>query len=163
MAMQRTNILRDIDEDHGGTGRDVRRAATVERLRVGLGTRRAGSVCCCATRSPRADALYDAYMRPRRRVPHLLETGNVALIAAAAAMYREILRRDRARRLWRQPQPRRRPAPAQADRGGQVVSAQRPIPTARRSGGADERHRMSRRRVTPFRVLFACAAAAQVA
>ena len=83
MAMQRTNILRDIDEDLAA-GRTYVAGATIERF-GGLrpGTREG----LLRDQIARADALYE---RGLRGVP-LLRAGRPA-IAAAAAMYREILR-----------------------------------------------------------------------
>jgi len=83
MAMQRTNILRDIDEDLAH-GRIYVALEAVERL-GGLGPGRREALL--RDQIPRADALYE---RGLAGVP-LLEAGNRA-VAAAAAMYREILR-----------------------------------------------------------------------
>ncbi|MBJ7471113.1 MAG: phytoene/squalene synthase family protein [Solirubrobacteraceae bacterium] len=82
-AMQRTNILRDIDEDVAA-GRMYLATETVERF----GSIRPGERAALLTdQIARADALYDegiagiAYLSSGRRA-----------IGAAAAMYREILR-----------------------------------------------------------------------
>jgi phytoene synthase len=83
MAMQRTNILRDIDEDLRA-GRVYVAAETVERF-GGLGT--ASREALLRDQIPRADALYE---RGAAGIP-LLRRGGWA-VAAAAAMYREILR-----------------------------------------------------------------------
>ena len=84
MAMQRTNILRDIDEDRG-RGRVYLAAETLERF---------GGSVAPGRREPLlrdqialADALYE---RGMEGIP-LLASGRRA-IAAAAVMYREILR-----------------------------------------------------------------------
>ena len=84
MAMQRTNILRDIDEDHA-QGRVYLAAETVERCGGSLapGHREA----LLRDQIARADALYDRGLEG----VGLLRNGRRA-IAAAAAMYREILR-----------------------------------------------------------------------
>ena len=83
-AMQRTNILRDIDED-SANGRVYLARETLERFggRLDPGAREA----LLRDQIARADALYDVGMAG---VP-LLRNGRFA-IAAAAAMYREILR-----------------------------------------------------------------------
>lgn len=83
MAMQRTNILRDIDED-GCKGRVYLAADTVARFGPPRPGRREALL---RDQIARADALYDegvagiAYLRSGRRA-----------IRAAASMYREILR-----------------------------------------------------------------------
>ncbi len=82
-AMQRTNILRDIDEDLAA-GRVYLAAETVDRFGSMAPGERAGLV---RDQIARADALYDEGMAG---VP-LLRSGRRA-IGAAAAMYREILR-----------------------------------------------------------------------
>jgi phytoene synthase len=83
-AMQRTNILRDIDEDLSH-GRVYLARETVERFGGSLEPgRRAGVL---RDQIARADALYDLGLEG---VP-MLRTGQRA-IAAAAEMYREILR-----------------------------------------------------------------------
>jgi phytoene synthase len=83
MAMQRTNILRDIDEDRAA-GRTYIAAEAIERHGPPLpGGRRALLVEQIA----RADALYAQGLAGVRQ----LRRGRVA-IAAAGAMYREILR-----------------------------------------------------------------------
>jgi 15-cis-phytoene synthase len=83
-AMQRTNILRDIDED-SANGRVYVARETLERFggRLGPGGREA----LLRDQIARADALYEVGMAG---IP-LLRNGRFA-IAAAAAMYREILR-----------------------------------------------------------------------
>jgi phytoene synthase len=83
MAMQRTNILRDIDEDLAA-GRVYLAGDTVARfgdLRPG------GRRALLRDQIARADALYDVGLAG---VP-LLRTGGRA-VAAAGWMYREILR-----------------------------------------------------------------------
>ncbi len=85
-AMQRTNILRDIDEDLA-SGRVYLARATVARFgdgRLPPPTRRAELL---RDQIARADALYDEGIAG---IP-LLRSGRTA-IRAAAAMYREILR-----------------------------------------------------------------------
>jgi phytoene synthase len=84
MAMQRTNILRDIDEDLAG-GRVFLAAESVARFGGSLapGHREA----LLRDQIARADALYDEGLSG---LP-LLPRGRRA-VAAAAAMYREILR-----------------------------------------------------------------------
>ena len=83
MAMQRTNILRDIDED-GGNGRCYVAAEAVGRFgSIEPGRREA----LLRDQIARADALYDEGVAGIG----LLRCGGRA-IAAAAAMYREILR-----------------------------------------------------------------------
>jgi phytoene synthase len=84
MAMQRTNILRDIDEDRG-RGRVYLASETLERFGGSLapGHREA----LLRDQIARADALYDRGLEGL----DLLRNGRRA-IAAAAAMYREILR-----------------------------------------------------------------------
>jgi len=84
MAMQRTNILRDIDEDLAN-GRIYLASETITRLGGSLapGSREA----LVRDGIARADALYDEGMDG---IP-LLANGRRA-IAAAAGMYREILR-----------------------------------------------------------------------
>jgi phytoene synthase len=84
MAMQRTNILRDIDED-GGNGRVYLARDTVGRFGGSLapGTREA----ILRDQIARADELYE---RGVAGIP-LLPRGRRA-ISAAAGMYREILR-----------------------------------------------------------------------
>jgi phytoene synthase len=84
MAMQRTNILRDIDED-GGNGRVYLARRTIERFGGSLepGAREA----LLRDQIARADADYDAGIAG---IP-MLPRGRRA-IAAAAGMYREILR-----------------------------------------------------------------------
>ena len=83
MAMQRTNILRDIDEDLAG-GRTYLAADTLERLGPATPGRREALL---RDQIARADALYEEGMTG---IPALLH-GRRA-VAAAAAMYREILR-----------------------------------------------------------------------
>jgi 15-cis-phytoene synthase len=83
MAMQRTNILRDIDEDLAN-GRVYLASETVERFGSLEPGRRAELL---RDQIARADTLYDEGIAGIR----LLECGRPA-IRAAAAMYREILR-----------------------------------------------------------------------
>jgi phytoene synthase len=83
-AMQRTNILRDIDED-AAKGRVYLARETLERF--GGRLEPGGREALLRDQIARADALYDVGIAG---VP-LLRTGRLA-IAAAAAMYREILR-----------------------------------------------------------------------
>jgi phytoene synthase len=82
-AMQRTNILRDIDED-AARGRVYLAQETIERFGPPRPGQREGLL---RDQIARADALYE---RGMTGVP-LLISGNFA-IAAAARMYREILR-----------------------------------------------------------------------
>jgi phytoene synthase len=82
-AMQRTNVLRDIDED-GAEGRVYVPRRTVQRLGSLEPGRREAVV---RDQIARADALYEEGMRGIA----LLRSGRGA-ITAAAAMYREILR-----------------------------------------------------------------------
>ena len=83
MAMQRTNIIRDIDEDRA-KGRVYIAAETLQRFGLPLPGRREALL---RDQIARADALYDegvagiAKLRRGRRA-----------VACAAAMYREILR-----------------------------------------------------------------------
>ena len=84
MAMQRTNILRDIDED-AAHGRVYLAAETLERHGGSLAPGRREALL--RDQIARADALYE---RGLEGLP-LLRNGRRA-IAAAAAMYREILR-----------------------------------------------------------------------
>ncbi|MDP1849720.1 MAG: phytoene/squalene synthase family protein [Solirubrobacteraceae bacterium] len=84
MAMQRTNILRDIDEDLGA-GRVYIARSTLERLGGSLEPGRREALL--RDQIARADALYDQGCAGIE----LLASGQRA-IAAAAAMYREILR-----------------------------------------------------------------------
>jgi phytoene synthase len=103
MAMQRTNILRDLDED-AGNGRCYVPVATEARL----GPPRPGArEALLRDQIARADALYETGLAG---IP-LLARGRFA-IQAAAAMYREILRqieRDGyGRRTGRAVVPRRR-------------------------------------------------------
>lgn len=83
MAMQRTNILRDIDEDLAA-GRVYVASATVARFG---GLRPGAREALVRDQIARADALYDRGLAGIT----LLRAGGRA-IAAAAAMYREILR-----------------------------------------------------------------------
>ncbi|WP_354700633.1 15-cis-phytoene synthase [Paraconexibacter sp. AEG42_29] len=83
MAMQRTNILRDIDEDEAA-GRRYLSADAVARHGAPVPGRRAGLL---AEQIARADTLYDEGLRGVRH----LRRGRPA-IRAAAGMYREILR-----------------------------------------------------------------------
>jgi phytoene synthase len=87
MAMQRTNILRDIDEDLAA-GRVYVAAESIARLG---GLRPGDREALLRDQIGRADALYE---RGLRGIP-LLRSGGRA-IAAAAAMYREILRQTSA-------------------------------------------------------------------
>src|SRR2546421_2534322 len=83
MAMQRTNILRDIDEDHDN-GRTYLARDTLARFgRAEPGCREA----LMRDQIARADGLYDVGISGICRLRH----GRCA-IAAAAGMYREILR-----------------------------------------------------------------------
>jgi phytoene synthase len=83
MAMQRTNILRDIDEDVAN-GRVYLATDTTERFGPPEPGRREGLM---RDQIARADALYDEGVAG---IPHL-RNGRRA-VAAAAGMYREILR-----------------------------------------------------------------------
>jgi 15-cis-phytoene synthase len=83
MAMQRTNILRDIDEDRAA-GRSYIAQAAVARHGPPLPGRRAALM---REQIARADVLYDRGLAGVGQ----LRAGGTA-IAAAAAMYREILR-----------------------------------------------------------------------
>jgi phytoene synthase len=83
MAMQRTNILRDIDEDRAN-GRTYLAQDTLTRFGSPAPGRRSELL---RDQIARADALYE---RGLAGIPRLL-TGRRA-IAAAAGMYREILR-----------------------------------------------------------------------
>jgi phytoene synthase len=83
MAMQRTNILRDIDED-AAAGRRYLARETIERLGPPLPNRREALL---RDQIARADALYD---RGLAGVP-FLRNGRTA-VRAAGWMYREILR-----------------------------------------------------------------------
>jgi len=124
MAMQRTNILRDIDED-AANGRVYIARETIERF----GSLQPGArEPLLRDQIPRADALYERGLAGIGE----LRQGNRA-IAAAAAMYRELLRqleregygvragravvprsrklRVAARAAWRVPAPAARLAP----------------------------------------------------
>ena len=85
-AMQRTNILRDVDEDLA-SGRVYVARETLDRLCGGALPPPAGREALLRDQIARADALYDAGMAGIG----LLPCGQRA-IAAAGAMYREILR-----------------------------------------------------------------------
>jgi 15-cis-phytoene synthase len=85
-AMQRTNILRDIDEDLGN-GRVYLARETLDRLCGGTLPAPAYREALLRDQIARADALYDVGMGGVA----LLPCGRRA-IAAAGAMYREILR-----------------------------------------------------------------------
>ena len=85
-AMQRTNILRDIDEDLGN-GRVYLARETLERLCGGVVPAPARREALLRDQIARADALYDVGFDGIA----LLPCGRRA-IAAAGAMYREILR-----------------------------------------------------------------------
>jgi phytoene synthase len=83
MAMQRTNILRDLDEDAA-----VGRCYVAEKTAAALGPPLPGRrEALLRDQIARADALYDEGLQGVR----LLARGRFA-IQAAAAMYREILR-----------------------------------------------------------------------
>lgn len=82
-AMQRTNILRDIDED-AGNGRVYLARETIERFGSPAPGHRAELL---RDQIARADALYDEGIAGIAQ----LRSGGVA-IAAAAGMYRQILR-----------------------------------------------------------------------
>ncbi len=83
MAMQRTNILRDLDED-SSAGRSYVSEETIARHgRPDPGCRAA----LVREQIARADALYDQGLRGVRHLSH----GRLA-VAAAGRMYREILR-----------------------------------------------------------------------
>ena len=84
MAMQRTNILRDIDEDNE-QGRIYLADETLERFGGSLAPGRREALM--RDQIARADALYERGLEGIT----LLRSGRRA-IAAAAAMYREILR-----------------------------------------------------------------------
>ena len=83
MAMQRTNILRDIDED-GENGRVYLARETLDRHGSSAPGRREQLM---RDQIARADRLYDEGMQG---IPALLH--GRAAVAAAAVMYREILR-----------------------------------------------------------------------
>jgi phytoene synthase len=83
MAMQRTNILRDIDEDRANGRVYIAREAIERCGSLAPGEREA----LLRDQIPRADALYERGMAGIGE----LRQGNRA-IAAAAAMYRELLR-----------------------------------------------------------------------
>ena len=84
MAMQRTNVLRDIDEDRA-RGRVYVAAETIARFGGSLEPGRRAALL--RDQIARADLLYDEGAEGLRLLPH----GRTA-VAAAAAMYREILR-----------------------------------------------------------------------
>lgn len=113
MAMQRTNILRDIDEDEG-QGRRYLSRETIARFGGPAPGRREALL---RDQIARTDALYDEGVAG---IPQLAQ-GQRA-IAAAAGMYREILRqieRDGyGRRPGRTVVPRRRKLLVAARRGG---------------------------------------------
>ena len=131
MAMQRTNILRDIDEDLAG-GRVYLARDTVQRFGGTLapGLREA----LLRDQIARADALYE---RGLSGIP-LLQHGRRA-VSAAAGMYREILRQIERDGYGATSTRARRAGPAQAaDRG----ATRRPRPvTARRAALARSRSR----------------------
>ena len=112
MAMQRTNILRDIDEDHA-QGRSYLPRETLARFGTPEPGRREELL---RDQIARADALYERGLAGIPRLRH----GRRA-ISAAAAMYREILRqieRDGyGRRAGRAVVPRRRKLLIAARRG----------------------------------------------
>jgi phytoene synthase len=83
MAMQRTNLLRDIDEDHAGGRTYLAQEALMRHGRAAPGSREA----LLREQIARADALYDQGLPGTR----LLLRGGRA-VAAAGGMYREILR-----------------------------------------------------------------------
>ena len=112
MAMQRTNILRDIDEDHGN-GRTYLAVETVQRFGVPEPGRRE---VLLRDQITRADALYDEGIAGIV----LLRSGGRA-IRAAAAMYREILRQIERDGYGRRP-------------GRAVVSRRRKLAVAARRG-----------------------------
>jgi phytoene synthase len=84
MAMQRTNVLRDIDEDRAA-GRVYLAAQSLDRCGGGLEPGRREALL--RDQIARADALYEEGIPGIRLLPH----GRLA-ISAAASMYREILR-----------------------------------------------------------------------
>jgi phytoene synthase len=94
MAMQRTNILRDIDED-AAAGRTYLAEETLARFGAPAPGRRAALL---RDQIRRADALYDLGLSG---IPQL-QSGRRA-IAAAAGMYREILREIERRGLGAEP------------------------------------------------------------
>ena len=112
MAMQRTNILRDIDEDHDN-GRIYLARETVARFG---GPEPGCREALLRDQIARADALYDVGIAGICRLRH----GRRA-IAAAAGMYREILRQIEregyGRRAGRVVVPRRRKLLIAARRG----------------------------------------------
>jgi len=113
MAMQRTNILRDIDEDHAN-GRIYLATETVERFggSVSPGAREA----LVRDQIARADALYEQGTAGIELLSH----GRRA-VAAAAAMYREILRQIEREGYGRRP-------------GRAVVAQRRKLAIAARRG-----------------------------
>jgi phytoene synthase len=86
MAMQRTNILRDIDEDRA-RGRVYLAEATLARFGGPAAIAPGRRAPLLRDQIARADALYE---RGTAGIPHL-RAGRRA-VAAASAMYREILR-----------------------------------------------------------------------
>jgi len=84
MAMQRTNVLRDIDEDLG-SGRVYLARETLERFGGSLAAGQRSALL--RDQIARADALYDQGVAGIELLPR----GRRA-VTAAAAMYREILR-----------------------------------------------------------------------
>jgi phytoene synthase len=94
MAMQRTNILRDIDEDHAN-GRTYLSRETLERFGPAAPGRREALL---RDQIRRADELYDHGIGGI----HLLLRGRRA-VRAAAAMYREILRQIEREGYGREP------------------------------------------------------------
>ena len=144
MAMQRTNVLRDIDED-AAVGRVYIAREAIERCgSLEPGAREA----LLRDQIPRADALYERGLAGIGE----LRRGNRA-IAAAAAMYRELLRQLSGR-------VRARAGPAVVPRRANCASRPAP-PGARRSPPSHRRARSrpSRREV----VALAALGAAQVA
>ncbi len=127
MAMQRTNILRDIDED-GGNGRCYVAAEAVGRFgSIQPGRREA----LLRDQIARADALYDEGIAGIG----LLRCGGRA-IAAAAAMYREILRQIERDGYGRRP-------------GRAVVSRRRKLVVAARRAAARRRSLSARPAASP--------------
>lgn len=112
MAMQRTNILRDLDEDRGN-GRTYVAEETVRRLGAPMPGRREALL---RDQIARADALYDEGIAGIG----LLSSGSRA-IRSAAVMYREILRQIERDGYGAQP-------------GRAVVSRRRKLAVAARRG-----------------------------
>ena len=112
MAMQRTNIVRDIDEDLAG-GRVYLATETLDRLGSAVPGRREALL---RDQIARADALYEEGMAGIPALAH----GRRA-VAAAAVMYREILRQIERDGYGRSP-------------GRAVVARRRKIALAARQG-----------------------------